>query len=1011
MKQLRVTPLVFLTGLLLACGGSGENAEGAGPGVGGSAGAAAGQAGSGGVAGASGSGTGAGGDAVQGGAAGAGGEAGSGGTAGAGGSGQAGESGTSGQAGDAGVGGEVGAGGEAGVAGAAGDAGAAGEAGAAGDAGAAGAGVVCVLDTDCNDQDDCTTEVCAGGQCLFAPSNKPECSPAVCGNSKIEGDEQCDDGNQDETDTCTTKCTLMACGDGFVQEANGEQCDDGNNDSSDGCTTSCKLPVCGDGFVQAGEECDDGNQDETDGCSNKCVLPLCGDGFVQFGEECDDGNQDETDACTTKCKAAKCGDGVKQVGEECDDGNAEDLDACSNTCKTAKCGDGVKQQAEECDDGNAINEDQCTTQCKNAKCGDGIKQPGESCDDGNNADGDGCSAECKTESCGDGVKQVGEECDDGNASNTDGCTNLCTTPACGDGFVQAGEECDDGNASNTDACTNACKKPACGDGFVQAGEECDDGNASNTDFCTSSCKEAKCGDGLVIEGIEDCDDQNSNEFDGCLKTCKKPGVGGTPFDPTGEGSNGVKLDENGNIIIDPATSVSKKINPVIWIANSGEGTVSKIDTKTLKELGRYCTAPGCKADPSRTTVGLSGDAVIANRAGGSIVKIAADKSQCVDRNNNGKIDTWDGVGVVPAQFQWQAGQPFSPDECVLWWTDLRSYNNGASPFPRAAGFDAEIGNKGELSVYVYIGLYSTGQLLRVESATGKVVKAIKVPGNPYGLALDRNGSVWIQSVSKLVKVDVKNNDTVTSDYPVSCMYGIAIDQEGRVFTSGYSQQCVRRYDPVTKENSILSIGRNGGGLALDQNGHLWTGQPTGVRINTKTTPMTILGTAKNGGHGWAIDYDNLPWSIPINGNNTAYKHDPGSAVPYNNQIAKPGTKTYTYSDMTGFQLINAASKAGLYRKTFQGCGPDTLFESISFDLTAPPNTTTTINARVAADVAGLASAPWQKIAVVPPATTPVPLNLTGAYIQVEFALESKDLNVTPVLSTLDLKLSNCKSEL
>jgi cysteine-rich repeat protein len=50
-------------------------------------------------------------------------------------------------------------------------------------------------------------------------------------------------------------------------------------------------PACGDGVVQAGEECDDGNQIDTDTCLSTCQSATCGDGKLQEGvEQCDDGN-------------------------------------------------------------------------------------------------------------------------------------------------------------------------------------------------------------------------------------------------------------------------------------------------------------------------------------------------------------------------------------------------------------------------------------------------------------------------------------------------------------------------------------------------------------------------------------------------------------------------------------------------------------------------------------------------------------------------------------------------
>jgi cysteine-rich repeat protein len=52
----------------------------------------------------------------------------------------------------------------------------------------------------------------------------------------------------------------------------GEQCDDGNQVDTDACTTLCKHAVCGDGFVQPPELCDDGNMASNDGCEPVCLF-------------------------------------------------------------------------------------------------------------------------------------------------------------------------------------------------------------------------------------------------------------------------------------------------------------------------------------------------------------------------------------------------------------------------------------------------------------------------------------------------------------------------------------------------------------------------------------------------------------------------------------------------------------------------------------------------------------------------------------------------------------------
>ena len=45
------------------------------------------------------------------------------------------------------------------------------------------------------------------------------------------------------------------------------------------------------------------------------------------------------------------------------------------------------------------------------------------------------------------------------------------------------------------------------------------------------------------------------------------------FDPSDDGSVGVKVDKGGNIVLDPKSFGGTPV-PIIWVANSAEGTVS-----------------------------------------------------------------------------------------------------------------------------------------------------------------------------------------------------------------------------------------------------------------------------------------------------------------------------------------------------------------------------------------------------------------------------------------------------
>ncbi|MBW2528345.1 MAG: DUF4215 domain-containing protein [Deltaproteobacteria bacterium] len=142
--------------------------------------------------------------------------------------------------------------------------------------------------------------------------------------------------------------------------ANPDQADTDGDTIGDACD-------CGSGTVDEGEECDDGNDSNTDACTNDCLEAVCGDELVHEGvEECDDGNDSNTDACTNECQDAECGDGFVQEGvEECDDSNTVNEDACTAECVPNVCGDGfVDVNAERCDDGNEVEGDLCNGDCQ-----------------------------------------------------------------------------------------------------------------------------------------------------------------------------------------------------------------------------------------------------------------------------------------------------------------------------------------------------------------------------------------------------------------------------------------------------------------------------------------------------------------------------------------------------------------------------------------------------------------------------------------------------------------------
>ena len=515
----------------------------------------------------------------------------------------------------------------------------------------------------------------------------------------------------------------------------------------------------------------------------------------------------------------------------------------------------------------------------------------------------------------------------------------------------------------------------------------------------------------------------------------------SPFNAMNSGSTGVKVDPNGNVILDGTGNINN-LTSFIWISQNGNGTISKVDTRTMKQVAAYVTYPGAYADPSRTTVGLGGDAVVANRASNdgnkaSATKIAGDKTACVDRNGNGKIDTYESDQPLTAAspFWWQASQMNSPDECVLWNTKL-----SVGSYPRAAGFDGKLGADGTLGTYVYIGEYNTRSIVRLDAKTGALLKRINVGVCPYGLVLDRAGNVWAQNewdndatgggCGGLVKLDVNNNDTVTR-YPKPTGvyyngYGVTADARGYIYLASYGNggrvyrfvppDPSRPAVPATGYYEVLNVGPDLRGIGVDQNNQAFAAvhnggmahvdasadppPPPATGNTAATTTMTLkkLLTSANGINGTtagaAIDYDGKVWGVS---DGMAYKID-----PLNNYAVttwRPFAGTYTYSDMTGYQLRNA-SRAGVYRNIFGGCGGRTTWKQLSWNVSAPPGTQVTIRYRGALTVADLMNAPWQGASGISPSPIMLPADVRAGFLEVEVVMQTADARITPMLSGL-----------
>lgn len=583
----------------------------------------------------------------------------------------------------------------------------------------------------------------------------------------------------------------------------------------------------------------------------------------------------------------------------------------------------------------------------------------------------------------------------------------------GDGFgigCLAGPDCDDTNPKLNVYC------PPCKYGIY---EGCTCANPGAVVTCypadpvtlnVGTCKagEQRCEDGFwsACEGFvgpvpEVCDGQD-NDCDGatdegvlspcgnCDQMCTHIGAGPDevdPFELNDTNSSGVAENVDGYIVLD-STSVNMEF---IWIANSGENTVSKLDTSTGKETGRYHLC----SDPSRTSVDLYGDVWVGCRGDGGVAKVHVTELLCKDENGNGVIDTSrdeDGNGVINGSEILAKGQ----DECVAFIV-----NPGGS-CQRALGVDKDN--------YAWVGEWYSKVLRRLHPEDGHTVQEIGIPANPYGMVIDKNGVIWVsgRGGNLLVRVDPQSGEVNSYSAPGDFSpYGITLDNKGRVWVANYASLNVAwRYDPQTGNWANAPTHSHPRGLVGSMDGFVYVANDSASEVAViHADSLTTQGYVTLGGGrfpvGMAIDFDGFVWAVNQSAS-SASKIDPEKMVVIGEYPT--GSNPYTYSDMTGYLLHTFTNPTGFYRHLFGSSGVRFHWTSLIVDAYTPSGTSIKVRVRAAVTQEQLESTPWSGyFGPFPPEQFPlnlIPLNLEGHYLEVEVSLYSSKNGDTPIVKAI-----------
>ena len=282
---------------------------------------------------------------------------------------------------------------------------------------------------------------------------------------------------------------------------------------------------------------------------------------------------------------------------------------------------------------------------------------------------------------------------------------------------------------------------------------------------------------------DDCDGRTDERVaspcGGCDPTCVGA-VWGPPVEPFVAGE-GTSLTAAGELTL---ARVSRD-RQFVWVPNTDEGTLSKIDVEAAAEIARYRT-PGRR--PVRVAVDHRGDVWVLDSprdARARLGKLSWELSRCVDR---------DGDGLETSL---RPDQVLDLDECWLLDVPLGEAGDGAS----ALAIDGAQAPDSELAGNAWVGFSSAERVVSFDGTTGKQLTAADTPGfAAYAGAFDLWGQLWmIDREGLLARVDPLGTppevELLAVELACYTLEGLALEPDGSLLFPGFGCENVAAFDP------------------------------------------------------------------------------------------------------------------------------------------------------------------------------------------------------------------------
>jgi hypothetical protein len=291
--------------------------------------------------------------------------------------------------------------------------------------------------------------------------------------------------------------------------------------------------------------------------------------------------------------------------------------------------------------------------------------------------------------------------------------------------------------------------------------------------------------------------------------------------------------------------------PWVWTTNYFQGTISKIDARTHKEVARY-RGPGGAV--SRTAVDRFGNLWVECRDANAVIQILDERNWTLDFdfNGNGQLDTsrdLNGDGCIDPNTEML---PFGQDELVVRYY---RFNPQTHSFPRAVGID--------LNGYLWVGFWNTRNIVQIDpnlpaglyspavgGGTPPFLEELRNTPFPYGFTTAASGFMYGATLGPTAfewcpgDPNVPGDARITQVVQTPSNYGIAVDNRCRVWLTAGS--AITRWVPQNGQAGVATSGPAPlgfiRGINIDLDGFIWTSDTGGTTLAVWDDSLNLVNT-------------------------------------------------------------------------------------------------------------------------------------------------------------------------